>query len=272
MTLLALLRASHPEPSAVVAIVAAGLGTSAGLSGPRTVLLTLAVLAGQLSIGWSNDWLDAARGLDGARPDKPVEQGLVALATVRAAALGAAVVALVLSLALGVVPGLVHVLAVGVGWLYNVRLKGTVASVLAYVVAFGLLPSVASTAAGAGSAAWWASVTAAAFGAGVHFANVLPDLAADAASDVRGLPQRLGAARSVAATVVLLGAGTVTVLLGPAGSPAARTVVLAGVAIALLAAVVVTGVAGRYAVAYRAAMLTGLVVVGLLVTTDTAIV
>jgi len=56
-------------------------------------------------------------------------------------------------------------------------------------------------------------------GAGAHFANVLPDLADDAATGVRGLPHQIGAAGSQAAAAVLLLAATLALVLGPAGPP-----------------------------------------------------
>ena len=46
-----------------------------------------AVLAGQLSVGWHNDWLDAERDSAAARPDKPVATGAVSRRTVARCAL-----------------------------------------------------------------------------------------------------------------------------------------------------------------------------------------
>jgi 4-hydroxybenzoate polyprenyltransferase len=264
----AILGAAHPGPSAVVTAVALGLALSAGLALPRALLLVAAVLAGQLSIGWANDWIDAVRGVDAGRPDKPVATGALPVGRVRAAALAALAVCAVLSAALGPAPALVHLAAVASGWAYDLRLKSTVLSPLPYVLAFGLLPSVATTAAGSGLAPAWAAGVGACFGAGVHVANVLPDLEVDAAAGVRGLPQRLGARGSVVATVLLLGLGTATVLLGPGVPPAgARRVVVAVGAVAAAGALVLVGVdgaRGRRERAYRGAMACGLLVVGLL--------
>ena len=54
-------------------------------------------------------------------------------------------------------------------------------------------------------------------GVGAHLVNVLPDLADDAATGVRGLPHRLGARRSsVLAAAVLVGA-TVVIVVGAPG-------------------------------------------------------
>jgi 4-hydroxybenzoate polyprenyltransferase len=69
-----LVRASHPEPTAAVTAIATALAVSTGL-GWRSLLVTAAFLTGQLSVGWSNDWIDAARDQRTGRPDKPVARG-----------------------------------------------------------------------------------------------------------------------------------------------------------------------------------------------------
>ena len=57
----ALWAASHPGPSLVVTVLAVALGVGADLPPWRLALLAVAVLAGQLSVGISNDAIDAAR-------------------------------------------------------------------------------------------------------------------------------------------------------------------------------------------------------------------
>jgi hypothetical protein len=54
-----LLVATHAGPALAVTVVATLLAVTAGVSAPRVVLVCAAVLAGQASIGWSNDWLAA---------------------------------------------------------------------------------------------------------------------------------------------------------------------------------------------------------------------
>ena len=66
---------------------------------------------------------------------------------------------------------------------------------------------------------WWLPTAGALLGAGAHFANVLPDLADDAATGVRGLPHRLGAGGSRAAAGLLLLAATVVLALAAPLSP-----------------------------------------------------
>ena len=66
-----LLRSCHPEPTAAVTLMITALAVTAGHSAGAVVLIGLAVLAGQLSIGWLNDLLDAERDRAVGRPDKP---------------------------------------------------------------------------------------------------------------------------------------------------------------------------------------------------------
>ena len=228
-TLAPLVRACHPEPTAAVTALAAALAASVGAS---PLLVGLAFLSGQLSVGWTNDWVDAARDLRVGRQDKPVVQGLP-VATVRAAALLALTACVPLSLALGARAGAAHLVAVASAWLYNTWLKATVASFLPYAVSFGLVPSIVTLAAGAGAAPWWATGAGALLGVGAHGANVLPDLADDEATGVRGLPHRLGRPVTTALSGVALVAATVLLATGPGTS-----------AVGVLAVVVSVGVFG----------------------------
>ena len=233
----ALLRASHPLPTAAVTTVTVVLGLASGLGG-RTALLGVAVLAGQLSVGWSNDLVDAARDRSAGRADKPLASGELSAAAVRGATGVALVVCVVGSLGLGTVPGLVHLgLGVAAGWVYNLLLKGTVWSWLPYVVAFGSLPVVVRTALDPPVAApVWLVGGGALLGLGAHLLNVLPDLDDDAATGVRGLPHRLGARRSTVLALALLGAASVLVVVGPPGPvPPWAWAALAGIVVVVLA-------------------------------------
>jgi len=213
----ALLRATHFGPSIAVTLFASVLAWGAG-RGAETLLVAASVLAGQFSIGWANDWLDAARDRRVGRRDKPIVAGTVGVSTVRRAALGAAAACVPLSFASGLAAGAAHVSAVALGWSYDAGLKSTSLSALPFAGAFGLLPVyVALGAPGGGTGPWWAAIGGALLGAGAHFTNVLPDLADDAATGVRGLPQRLGPKGSVAAAAALLAAGVLVVCLAPAG-------------------------------------------------------
>jgi 4-hydroxybenzoate polyprenyltransferase len=239
--LAALALATHLGPTVAVTTVATLLGIAGGVPAGRLVLLCAAVLAGQASIGWSNDWLDADRDRAVARADKPVVQGAVRPSTLRSAALGAAAAAVVLSLLLGLVPGGLLLVLVGSGWAYNAGLKRTVASGLPYLTGFGALPAgVVAAAPGVPAAPWWLVGAGAALGGAAHLANVAPDLEDDLATGVRGLPHRLGAQLSAVLGAVLLGSASAALVLGPPGPPTAAgwvglVVAVPGVLLASLA-------------------------------------
>jgi 4-hydroxybenzoate polyprenyltransferase len=217
----ALARACHPGPALAVTLISAGLAALAGLAPSRAGLVVAAVLTGQLSIGWSNDALDAARDAAVRRPGKPAATGAIAGRLVWAAALVALAASVAASVALGRA-GAVSLLTVGSAWSYNLRLKSTAISWLPYATSFGLLPSIATL---AGTPprwpAVWATVAGALLGVAAHLANVLPDLTDDAATGVHGLPHRLGARRTAVLGAGVLLAGSAVILFGPgiAGQP-----------------------------------------------------
>ncbi|HEY0813147.1 MAG TPA: UbiA family prenyltransferase [Pseudonocardia sp.] len=268
----ALARSCHPEPTAAVTLMLTALAVTAGRTAAGVVLVALAVLTGQLSIGWLNDALDAARDQAVGRTDKPVVAGAVSARTVRAAALLAAVACVPLSLASGLLAGGVHLVAVAAGWAYDLGLKGTSVSVLPYVVCFGLLPAfVVLGLPGSPVPPWWLVTGGALLGAGAHFANVLPDLEDDAATGVRGLPHRLGAAGSrVAAAWLMLGATVVLALGAPVAPWLAWSV--PGVAVLVLAVGLWAGRRPGSRAPFRAVLVVALIAVVLLVAAGPAIV
>jgi 4-hydroxybenzoate polyprenyltransferase len=95
----------------------------------------------------------------------------------------------------------------------------------------------ASTLPGHPAPHWPITIAAALLGLGAHFANVLPDLAADRVAGVGGLPQRVaarwGPAAVRAAALVLLLTATVLLLVGATR----RWMAIAGLVVALLLAV-----------------------------------
>lgn len=249
----------------VVTVIAALLSVTAGAGGGTVLLLGAAVLAGQLTIGWSNDLLDAARDRASGRADKPVAVGMLGKRTVRRAIALALVACVALSWGLGYAVAVLHlVLVVGSGWAYNLGLKATAWSWMPYAVAFSALPAVALAAAGGGTwvlPVWWMPVVGALLGVGAHLLNALPDLADDAATGVRGLPHRLGARATRALAPLLLLAGAVVATLAPAG-PVPRWG-WTGLVVCVLLALV--GWTGRGRVPFVAAMLLALATVAGLV-------
>ncbi len=212
----ALVKAAHPGPSLAVTVVGTALGATAGAPAPTCALLASALLAGQLSIGWCNDATDRVRDVEAGRRDKPVALGVLSARTVWVAAWVALAICVPLSFALGAAAGVVHLVAVGGGWAYDLGLKRTVWSFTAFAVSFGLLPSVATLALpDPTTPPWWATVAGALLGVVAHLANALPDIDDDVAAGVLGLPQRLGSTRTRLTAGVLLVLAAVVLTVGP---------------------------------------------------------
>ncbi len=217
-TLRALWGSSHPGPTLVVTTLALALGWAAGLDAARGALLVIAVFAGQLSIGLSNDAIDAPRDRAVGRRDKPLARGDAGIGVAWTAAFLTLAVALALSALLGWRMLAAHALTLGSAWAYNAGLKSTAASLVPFLVSFGAFPSLATLSALPPSyAPPWAWIAGAALGAAVHLTNVLPDLEQDAATGVRGLPHRLGPRLSAVAAAGSVVVGAISVLVGAAG-------------------------------------------------------
>ncbi|MEV5444507.1 UbiA family prenyltransferase [Streptomyces sp. NPDC052644] len=192
-----LARACHPLPTAAVTLFATALAAAAGQDLVGVLPVAAAVLAGQLSVGWCNDAVDARRDRAARRRDKPVVSGVVSEGAVRAASLAALALCVPLSLACGAAVGAVHLLAVAAAWAYDLGLKGTALSWLPYAVGFAALPAFVVLGLPGGPAPpWWLPVAGALLGVGAHLGNALPDIAADRATGVHGWPQRLGPRRT----------------------------------------------------------------------------
>ncbi|HET6877545.1 MAG TPA: UbiA family prenyltransferase [Jatrophihabitans sp.] len=236
-TVSALARACHPAPTVAVTVFATVLAVTAGNPAGTCALLAAAVLAGQLSIGWSNDRLDAARDLSVGRTDKPLAQGELTLRGADTAIAAALAATIVFSLALGWRAGLLHLFAVACGWIYNLGVKSTWWSWLAYAAAFGALPGVATFALAAHPApAPWVVAAGALLGITANLTNPLPELDADEATGIRGLAHRLGARPSLLLAAVLAVAASVLIISGPAGAP--QTLAWVGLAVDIAAAAV----------------------------------
>ena len=259
----ALVRACHPEPTAAVTVVAAVLASATARSGAGVAAVAAAVLAGQLSVGWNNDWLDARRDAAAGRRDKPISSGRVARRTVGVAAAVALTACVPLSLLSGWRAGAAHLVAVALAWGYNAGLKASWWSWAPYALSFALLVAFVSLGRpGAPWPPWWALVAAALLGVGAHLANTVPDLVADAATGVRGLPHRLGREGSVAGSCLLLVVASAVVAFGPGrpGWTAAGLVVAVGV----VAGGVVALRRGAPAVLFHSSLVVALVDVAML--------
>ena len=233
-TITGLLRACHPEPGGAVTVALTLLAVGVGHRGWSLAGVAAGVASTQFAVGWVNDWLDADRDRVAGRADKPVADGRVSRRAVGIAGLVSALSIPFFGLPFGWA-ATVCLTTIGVfALLYDWPLKSTPLSVVPYLVAFGLLPAfVVLALPGDELPPAWLVAAGALLGGGAHFANVLPDLADDAATGVRGLPHRIGARGSQLAAAALLLGATAALVFGPAGPPS-----WAGLVAAVAAAVV----------------------------------
>jgi len=263
----ALWGATHPGPTLVVTVLSLALGLAAGVEPGRLALLVVAVFAGQVSVGLSNDAIDGARDAAVGRSDKPIAGGAITPERALGVAVASALLAVLLSVPLG--PGLVaaHAVALASAWAYNAGLKSTPVSIVPFVLSFGLFPSFATLSlASPALAAPWASLAGAALGAAVHLTNVVRDLDDDRRTGVRGLPHRLGARVSVVLAAVGVVAGAVAVLIGTDATVLGAIFFTAVVAVAATAVVLVLVRAPGRAV-FQLTMLAALLLAAQLVVT-----
>ena len=233
-----LLRASHPEPAVAVTTVAALLSVGAGLGPLPAAGVTATIAASQLAVGWANDAIDAPRDARVGRADKPVAVGTVSRRAAGTAAVVAGIACLALAVATAVGAGAPWAFAVA--WLglgsalaYNWPLKSTVLSPLPYAVSFACLPAFVVLVAGR-AVPLWLVLAGGLLGMGAHFANVVPDMAEDESTGVRGLPHRFGPVGALAASAVLLLAVTALLIFGPPGPPRAFGAAAGALAVVVL--------------------------------------
>ncbi|MET7754693.1 UbiA family prenyltransferase [Streptomyces sp. NPDC005389] len=218
--LVTLLHSCHPEPTLAVTVFVTALAAVSGRGPGDVVAVGAAVLAGQLSIGWCNDAVDAGRDAASGRRDKPIAAGALRPRTAAVAAVVALVACVPLSLLSGPAAAAVHLTGViAGGWAYNLVLKRTPFSPLPYAVGFASLPTFVTLGPPTHSwPAWWAVATSALLGVGAHWVNALPDIADDLATGVRGLPQRLGAVACRRLSLVTMLAAVAIVTVCPPGT------------------------------------------------------
>jgi 4-hydroxybenzoate polyprenyltransferase len=259
----ALARATHALPTLAVTAFFTATAVAAGVGG-RSALLAVAVLAGQCSIGWANDYLDAPADAAAGRRDKPVAMGAVPRRWVGLAAAAALVLTVPLSLLLGWRAGAAHLVAVGSAWMYDVRLKHTVLSAVPYLLSFGLVPVIVAAMLPGDPRPRAALVAAgAACGLAAHFANTLPDVEADTLTGVRGLPQRIGPAASVVVAAVAIAIAAGLLVLATDAAPLA----VAAAVVDVVAAAVVVARGGERERAFRFVILAVAILVAAFVVT-----
>jgi len=250
-------------------VIVTALALAAGRGPARAALMASAVLAGQLFVGWTNDFLDAGRDRSAERQDKPLAAGQVPTRRVRAAAAIAALLTVPLSLATGPASGAAHLTAVAAATAYNLGLKRTPLSVVPYALAFGLVPTFVT----AGPPIThlppaWATAAAALLGAGAHFTQTLTGL--------DGLPKLIGRRATTIAGPTLMTAAAAVAALAAGGQGGhggqARPLLYAGLALtlAIAAATLTAAAADHPKLAFRLTLATAAVVTATVVLSGTS--
>ena len=198
------LRAAHFGPTLIVTATTFLLALSQ-YSIIEALRVALAIFAGQLVIGWSNDFVDAPLDIAAQRTKKPIVGKEIDPDQLRKSIVFAIFAALLLSLIspLGLIGTLIHFLGLLSATLYNLKLKSTILSPLAYIVSFGALPWAIYLPTG-NQPPLWLFIDFMLISVAFHFFNVLKDFQWDINQGVLGLPQRLGRNASLVISISLV--------------------------------------------------------------------
>jgi 4-hydroxybenzoate polyprenyltransferase len=186
------LRAAHFGPTIIVTATTFLLALSQ-YSLIDSIRVAIAIFAGQLVVGWSNDFIDAPLDIAAQRTKKPIVSKEINPEQLKKSIFGALFVALILSLfsPLGLTGTLIHFLGILSATFYNLKLKPTILSPLPYIISFGLLPWAIYLPAG-NQPPLWLVIDFMLISVAFHFFNVLKDFQWDINQGVLGLPQCLG--------------------------------------------------------------------------------
>ena len=199
------LRAAHFGPTLIVTTITFVLALSQ-FSIIEALRVALAIFAGQLVVGWSNDLVDAPLDIAAQRTKKPIVGKEIDPDQLRKSIIFALFAALLLSLIspLGLIGTLIHFLVILSATLYNLKLKSTILSPLPYIVSFGALPWAIYLPTG-NQPPLWLFIDFMLISVAFHFFNVLKDFQWDINQGVLGLPQRFGRKPSLVISVSLVG-------------------------------------------------------------------
>lgn len=208
LTPVALVVAAHPRQALVTALVLAAAAALDGRPPVEVLLVLVTVLLGQAVLGWHNDLVDRERDRAAGAEGKPVADGRLDPGTVWFTLACAVLVLVPLAVTHGVTAGSAYLLALAVGLLGNLVLRGGLLSWLPWAVQLGLYPAFLSY-------GGWGGVhrgdppepavvaLAALVGVGVHVLRALPGLVVDHRTGLHHLPLRL-ALRTGAPRLLLL--------------------------------------------------------------------
>lgn len=198
------LRAAHFGPTVMVTTITFLLSLSQ-YSLIDSLRVAIAIFAGQLVVGWSNDFIDAPLDIAAQRTKKPIVIKQIDPDQLKRSILVALVAALLLSLfsPLGLTGTLIHFLGILSATFYNFKLKPTILSPIPYIVSFGALPWAIYLPAG-NQPPLWLYLDFMLIAVAFHFFNVLKDFQWDIEQGVLGLPQRLGKNASLFISISLV--------------------------------------------------------------------
>ena len=198
------LRAAHFGPTVIVTTASFLLSLSQ-YSIIDSLRVAIAIFAGQLVVGWSNDFIDAPLDIAAQRTKKPIVSKEINPEQLRKSIVVALVAALLLSLfsPLGLTGTLIHFLGLLSATLYNLKLKSTILSPLPFIVSFGALPWAIYLPTG-NQPPLWLFIDFMLISVAFHFFNVLKDFQWDINQGVLGLPQRLGRNASLVISISLV--------------------------------------------------------------------
>ena len=212
-TFVGMAKACHFGPTVLVVSISFILSITQ-LSAAKSFGIAVAILAGQLVVGWTNDLLDHPLDTAAGRLKKPLVNEDVTRKQLQVGIVIALVAAILLSFLgpLGVRGGLLHMMGLASATIYNFGAKSTWLSPLPYAVSFGAMPWAIYSAA-AKNPPIWLFIDFILVSLSFHFLNVIKDLEWDRTQLVFGLPQRLGRSWSFVAAVSCLGVAAVIAIL-----------------------------------------------------------
>jgi 4-hydroxybenzoate polyprenyltransferase len=182
-----------------------------GQVGIQLLFVAIATAAGQASVGWVNDYVDAQTDIALNRAHKPSVRYSLEPEDLKGPISTALIVLVPFSfLAAGWIGGAAHILAVASAQIYNLYLSRTVWSWLPYAASFSLLPVFISQSVSFDLWPSWQIVgMAVCVGVSAHILNALPDRDLDLRAQLGGLVVSLGKTKSILVFAVI-----VVVLLG----------------------------------------------------------